>query len=199
VRTVRNDVEIVELTDSTWPLLEKLFGPGGVQGGCWCAFFRMTSGDFRRTSPREHHALVRAEVGAGKPFGLLALRSGDPIGWVAVSPRLDNVRLRTSQIAAPASREQARDLADTWSVTCFFIHRKARRTSLSARLLAAAVDYASARGARFVEGYPVDPEDAKRESASLYHGTVGTFAGAGFELVERRGTRRALMRLGLPR
>jgi len=60
-------------------------------------------------------------------------------------------------------------------------------------LLDAAVEYAKARGARAVEGYPVDTGGEKANSGDLYHGTLSLFLDAGFELVERRGKRRALV------
>jgi GNAT superfamily N-acetyltransferase len=170
-------------------LLERLFGPTGVQGGCWCAFFRMTGPEFRVTDAEEHRAHVRAEVAAGKPVGLIAVLDGEPGGWVAVSPRLDNPRLARSKVAAPPDDTTA----GVWSVTCFYVHRRARRQGLSKALLVAAVRHAVQHGARIVEGYPVQVQ-GPRAAADLYHGTVDTFAAAGFELVERRGANRALMR-----
>jgi hypothetical protein len=56
------------------------------------------------------------------------------------------------------------------------------------------VDFARERGARVVEGYPMDTEGARRSAGDLYHGTLEMFLTAGFTLVERRGTRRALVR-----
>ena len=44
-----------------------------------------------------------------------------------------------------------------WSVVCFFIDARARRQGLMLGLLNAAVAYALSRGARIVEGYPVEP------------------------------------------
>ncbi|UUV35268.1 GNAT family N-acetyltransferase [Amycolatopsis roodepoortensis] len=181
-------MRFAELTDETWPLFERLFGPGGVQGGCWCAFFRLTGPAFKQAGTDGRKAHVRAEVAAGKPLGLLALADDEPLGWVAVSPRPDNPRLERSPVAASAG-----DHAGVWSVTCFYVGRKSRRQGLSAALLRAAVDYAAERGARVVEGYPVEVL-GKRPGADLYHGTVSMFAKAGFDLVECRPPARALMR-----
>lgn len=181
-------MRFAELAEETWPLFERLFGPGGVQGGCWCAFFRLAGPEFTRAGRDGRKARVRAEAAAGKPLGLLALVDDEPLGWVAVSPRPDNPRLARSPVAASTE-----DPAGVWSVTCFYIHRKGRRQGLSGALLRAAVDYAAGRGARVVEGYPVEVQ-GKRPGADLYHGTVNTFAKAGFDLVERRPPARALMR-----
>jgi GNAT superfamily N-acetyltransferase len=111
---------------------------------------------------------------------------------VAVAPRAVYRRLERSRIAKPV--DPAEDLSDVWSVTCFFVHRTTRRAGISAGLLEEAVRYAADRGARVVEGYPVDTHGAKTESASLFHGTLSTFLAAGFQLVELRGPRRALVR-----
>lgn len=73
----------------------------------------------------------------------------------------------------------------------------ARRRGLAAALLEAAVDWARKRGAVSVEGHPVDTEGERRGSGDLYHGTLAMFLSAGFDLVDRRGTRRALVRRAL--
>ncbi|WP_410577837.1 GNAT family N-acetyltransferase [Amycolatopsis sp. lyj-108] len=181
-------MRFAELTDETWPLFERLFGPGGVQGGCWCAFFRLTGPEFKQAGKDGRKAYVRGEVAAGKPLGLLALADDEPVGWVAVSPRPANPRLAKSPVAASAG-----DQTGVWSVTCFYIGRKSRRQGVSVALLKAAVDFAAGRGAQVVEGYPVEVRE-KRPGADLYHGTVSTFTKAGFALVERRPPARALMR-----
>jgi GNAT superfamily N-acetyltransferase len=114
------------------------------------------------------------------------------VGWVAVAPRPVYRRLLRSPVARPV--DPAEDLSDVWSVTCFFIHRTARRAGVAGLLLEEAVRYAAAGGARVVEGYPVDTHGARRASAQLYHGTLTQFQAAGFRVVERRGARRALVR-----
>ena len=47
-----------------------------------------------------------------------------------------------------------------------------------------------------VEGYPVEPNGGINPD-DLYHGALGCFLQAGFRRVERRCTRRALVRLRL--
>ncbi|MGW4398531.1 GNAT family N-acetyltransferase [Amycolatopsis nivea] len=179
--------EFVPLSAETWPLFERLFGPGGVQGGCWCTFFRLSNPDYKaagRDGRKEH---VRSEARDGKPLGLLGIVDGEPLGWVAVSPRKDNPRLARSRVMASA------EPGAVWSVTCFYIHRRGRRRGLASALLRAAVDYAAEQGAETVEGYPVEV-GPRSTSSDLYHGTTGMFADAGFEVVEKRGVARALVR-----
>jgi hypothetical protein len=62
-------------------------------------------------------------------------------------------------------------------------------------LLDGAVDHARASGARFIEGYPVDPEGGRIDVTSGYVGTVGLFEAHGFTRVELTKGRRG----GAPR
>jgi GNAT superfamily N-acetyltransferase len=179
-------MEIVELTERTWPALEELFSANKTVGGCWCVWFMRPNAEVQAGWGADNRAFLRGRL--GEPLGLLALERQEPVGWVAVAPRPAYPRLATSKI----TRSDAGP--DTWSVTCFFVHRRARRQGLAATLLSAAVDFAAGRGAAAVEGHPVDTEGARRSSGDIYHGTLDMFRAAGFELVDRRGTRRALVR-----
>lgn len=179
-------MEIVELSEQTWPRLETLFAANKTVGGCWCVWFMRPHAEVDAGWGEGNRAFLRARLGT--PLGLLALDDHGPAGWVAVAPRASYPRLATSKI----TRSDAGP--DTWSVTCFFVHRRARRQGLAATLLGAAVDFAAARGAAAVEGHPVDTEGARRSAGDLYHGTLDMFRAAGFALVDRRGTRRALVR-----
>jgi GNAT superfamily N-acetyltransferase len=186
---VRVGVHIVGLTEQTWPALERLFGANGAVGGCWCMFFRMSGAEFKRNCGEPNRRSLRDLATSGAPVGLLAMDGDNPLGWVAVAPRADYPRLARSPVAKTAD-----DITDIWSVTCFFIHRTARRNGVAGRLLDAAVDYAAERGAGIVEAYPVDTSVGKIDSSSLYHGTLDMFLSAGFTITHRNGPRRAMVR-----
>lgn len=177
-------MNVLELTSSSWPLLEELFAANKTVSWCYCMWFKQTS---REMDDNDNRAMLKAELGS--PIGLLAVDDDRPVGWVAVAPRAAYSRLAVSKVTAPVSD----DIADVWSVTCFFVHRSARRQGVTRMLLAEAVSYATERGARVVEGYPVDTGGQKTSSGDLYHGTLQLFLDAGFELVEKRGTKRALV------
>lgn len=185
-------VEVKELTEETWPALEKLFGPKGADAGCWCMFFRLPGPDFRTGAYEPNRAALRELAASDEPVGLLAFDGDEAVGWVAVAPRPVYRRLQKSTVAKPVNPDE--DLSGVWSVTCFFIHRGARRSGVSRLLLEAAVRFAADRGARVVEGYPVDTKGERKTSAELYHGTLAVFQAAGFAVVEPRGVRRALVR-----
>jgi GNAT superfamily N-acetyltransferase len=185
-------MRVVELTDELWPVQEKLFGPNGAVEGCWCMWFRQASADHRLNRGEANRKLARELAESREPVGLLAMDGDDALGWVAVAPRSVYRRLERSQVAKPVDADE--DLSQIWSVTCFFIHRTARGRGVAGTLLDEAVKYARKGGARLVEGYPVDTNGSKANSGDLYHGTLSMFLDAGFMLVERRGTRRALVR-----
>ncbi|HEX4723518.1 MAG TPA: GNAT family N-acetyltransferase [Pseudonocardiaceae bacterium] len=189
-------MKIVELTADTWPVLVTLFGPGGAQAGCWCTWFLQSPKQMSANGSAVNRELLHDRVRAGVPTGLLAMSDlGNAAGWVAVAPWPTYPRLGSTKAAKPV--DPAEDLTDVWSVTCLFVHRTARRTGLTSELLAAAVDYAATRGARALEGYPVDTNGEKQHVGGLYHGTLTGFLAAGFHAVDRRG-KQVLVRRNVP-
>lgn len=182
-------MELVPLTRDTWPSLETLFGANKTVGGCWCVWFMRDNKDVQAGWGAANKAFLRDQLGS--PLGLVALADDRPLGWVAVAPHSTYPRLARSKVTTSDAD------ADTWSVTCFFVRRDARRQGLARTLVDAAVDFARERGAVAVEGHPVDTEGERRPADDLYHGTLEMFLAAGFTLVERRGTRRALVRKAL--
>jgi GNAT superfamily N-acetyltransferase len=92
-------------------------------------------------------------------------------------------------------RDEDRDDASVWSVTCFVTRKGYRRLGIGTALARAAPDFARDRGATAVEGYPLLPRaDGRVGSGDLYVGTVGMFEAAGFVEVSRPTERRAVMR-----
>jgi hypothetical protein len=65
-------------------------------------------------------------------------------------------------------------------------------------LLKAAVEYARQQGAEIVEGYPVEPKDAKVPDPFVYTGLASAFRQAGFKEVLRRSGTRPIMRYVFP-
>jgi GNAT superfamily N-acetyltransferase len=185
-------MDIVELTVETWPELVGLFGPNGAQAGCWCTWFLQSPTAMRDNGSDVNRELLHNRVRAGVPTGLLARVDDKAVGWVAVAPWPTLPRLATTKATKPV--DPGENLADVWSVTCLFVHRTARRGGVTGELLAAAVDFAERRGARAVEGYPVDTNGTKQNSGSLYHGTLTGFLAAGFAEVARRGQHQVLVR-----
>jgi GNAT superfamily N-acetyltransferase len=121
--------------------------------------------------------------------GLLAYLDGRPVGWCAVAPRGEFGRVERSPVTKPIDDEEK-----VWAIVCFYLDRRHRRSGVASALLKAAVEHAASKGARVIEGYPVDAKGARKPSAELYHGTASMFAAAGFEEVARRSPTRPMMR-----
>ncbi len=90
------------------------------------------------------------------------------------------------------------DEEPVWSITCFFVARTHRRRGLTVALLRAAARYARERGARVLEGYPVEPKGGRAADTFVYHGLASAFRAAGFHEVARRSETRPIMRFLAP-
>ncbi len=181
--------EIHPVTPDRWPDLEALFGPQGAYGGCWCMWFRLTREQFRRDHGAANRQAMRRIVEAGEVPGLLAYADGRPAGWVSVAPRPVFGSIERSRVLKRIDDEPV------WSIVCFYIDKGFRRQGLMAGLLRAAVEHARGRGARIVEGYPVEPQGGRLPEAwAAYRGLVTAFRGAGFVEVARRSPDQPIMR-----
>ncbi len=181
-------IEVLPLTAERWPDLERLFGPRGACAGCWCMWFRTPRAEFERGKGDGNREALRALVESGPPPGILAYAGAEPVGWCAVAPREAYVLLQRSRILRPL------DDAPVWSIVCFFVSRRHRRRGVTAQLLRAATRFALERGARIVEGYPVEPKDRRVADTFVYHGVASAFRAAGFHEVARRSETRPIMR-----
>jgi GNAT superfamily N-acetyltransferase len=86
------------------------------------------------------------------------------------------------------------DELPVWSVVCFFVGRNQRRKGLTIQLLQAAIDFAKSKGARIIEGYPVEPRAGKAPDVFVYTGLASAFKQAGFTEGLRRSETRPIMR-----
>ncbi len=177
-------------TPSRWKDVETLFGERGACAGCWCMWWRLKRSEFAKGKGEGNRRAFRRIVDRGDAPGILAYDGARPVGWCAVAPREEYPAL-----------ERARSLKrlddrPVWSVTCFFVDREWRRRGLSVRLLRAACDHARRRGARIVEGYPVDPRK-EYPAAWAWTGLRAAFERAGFEEAARPSRTRVIMRRAL--
>jgi GNAT superfamily N-acetyltransferase len=85
------------------------------------------------------------------------------------------------------------DAENVWSVSCFFVDKKARGKGLSVEVLKAAMEFAHSRGANIIEGYPQDLEE-KLPPAFVWTGVMPTFVSAGFREAARRSPKKPIMR-----
>jgi GNAT superfamily N-acetyltransferase len=176
------------LTPSRWKDFEELFGPRGACAGCWCQWIRMPSKEFRAKRGAASKRIMRRLVSSGNAPGLLAYEGRRAVGWVAVAPRAQYRRLEKSRVLKPV------DQAPVWSVPCFFVAADARRRGVTPALLEAAAKHAASRGAKALEGYPVDTGGKTVPAAFVWWGMHSTFRKSGFREIARRSKTRPIMR-----
>ncbi|HSP56355.1 MAG TPA: GNAT family N-acetyltransferase [Dehalococcoidia bacterium] len=180
-------VEVRPVTPGRWGDLEKLFGPSGAYGGCWCMYFRMRSAENARAKGSERKAAMKALVESGQPPGLLAYVDDVPAGWVSLDARERFTMLQYSRMYKPV------DDAPVWTIVCFVVGKKYRRQGLMAELLNGAARWARENGARALEAYPDEP-DGELKGYAGYMGIRPVFDRAGFQEVARLKNGRPVMR-----
>ena len=107
------DLEIYPLDSTRWNDFEILFGERGACGGCWCMSWRLKRSDFERQKGNQNKSAMRTLVEQNRKIGVLAYKDNEPIGWCAVAPREEYLRLENSRVLRRIDNEQI------WSVTCF--------------------------------------------------------------------------------
>ena len=180
--------DIFPVTPDRWDDIEKLFGPRGACGGCWCMFWKLPHKEFEAGQGEGNRLAQKAIIASGRIPGLIAYVEGVPAGWIAVEPRGEYGGLARSRVLAPL------DDKPVWSVTCFFVDKKFRRQGLTVALLEAAVKYVKSKGGKMVEGYPTETKDEKAPAAFIYTGTMSAILQAGFTEAGRRSEKRPIMR-----
>jgi GNAT superfamily N-acetyltransferase len=185
------EITVYPLTPDRWPDLEKLFGLKGAAEGCWCMYWRLPNKQFEQGSGEGNRAAFHNLVEGGAQTGLMAYDDDEPVGWCAVAPRADYLRLKNSKVLAPVDEQPV------WSIPCFFTHKKYRRKGISVLLIRAAIEYARQQGAHILEAYPIAPHKERAPDAFVYTGLLKAFQDAGFVEVERRSETRPIVRYTL--
>ncbi len=163
---------------------------------CCCQYWRMTSGDYGRSSLESRREALRSQLAESPAAGMLAYVDGDPVGWCGFGPRARVGRLVRSRTIPVV------DDVPVWSVYCFTVRVAFRRRGVAKALLDGLVSFASERGAPALEAYPVDTGGSRIHGTAAYVGTVGMFERAGFRRILETAARsdhrpRLLMRLEL--
>ena len=155
-------------------------------------WMRLPAAEWRAGKGDANRRALRRLV-AKRPPGLIAYEGDEPVGWIAVAPREEYVRLGTSRVLAPVPGD------NVWAAPCFFVHASHRGSGVSAALLAAAVAVAREHGARSLEGYPNVNRAERQPAAFVYTGFASTFERAGFSEIARRSPVRPIYRRALAR
>lgn len=196
-------LSIVPANEASCEDLQLIFGNRGAGHVCQCQRYKLQPSESFQSHPIEERAFrLREQTDCGNPgsevtSGLIAYLNGEPVGWCAVEPRPEFTGLIRAFRVPWEGREEDKNDPDVWAVTCFFTRSGFRRRGVSRAMARAAVDFATARGALAIEGYPITTKKAIDEE--LHVGTEATFLEAGFAEVSRPTKRRVVMRIDIQR
>ena len=184
-------LEFDQLTSSTWKKFEAVMGEKGGCGNCWCIYFRLPYKTFQENKPDGNKKMMKQLVKKDRPQGLMASINKEPVGWIALAPREDYMRLANSRVFKPI------DDKPVWSITCFFIKKEFRHKGLSQQLIKGAVDFAKKKKIKTLEAYPAIPYAEKVPHPFLWVGVLSAFIKQGFKIVQQRSKSRAMVRIDL--
>jgi len=74
------------------------------------------------------------------------------------------------------------------------VEKSHRRKGVNVALLKAAIDFGKQRGAKILEGYPVEPKKNPMPDVFAFYGLASAFKKAGFKECLRRSETRPIMR-----
>lgn len=191
----RTRLAIHPLTPDRWHDFVRLLSESGGCAACSCMWPRLRGREYRAGRVRggaANRAAMKRLVAGGTVPGLLAYefdgRTSRVVGWCAVAPRHEYLRIEASRSLKPIDEHSA------WAVPCFYIAKRARARGVATRLLKAAVRFAASRGAKLVEGYPQEPWADKVPGDWVWTGVPALFEKAGFTVAARRARTRPIMR-----
>jgi GNAT superfamily N-acetyltransferase len=184
-------LELAPLTPSNWKMFESLMGEKGGCGNCWCMYFRLPYKTFQENKPDGNKKMMKQLVNRGLPQGLIASMDKEPVGWIAMAPREDYVRVENSRVFKRI------DDKPVWSITCFFIRKEFRHQGLSKQLIKGAVDFAKKKKIKTLEAYPAIPYAEKVPHPFLWVGVLSSFLNSGFKIVRQHSKSRAMVRIEL--
>ncbi len=176
------ELEVLPVTRERFSDLERLFGPRGACGGCWCMWWRLTAREFDAMKGEENRAALAALVDRGEVPGLLAYSGSEPVGWCSVAPRETFPRLERSRLLRRVDDEPV------WSIVCFYVARAERGRGVMTALVRGAIDTCSPREGGSSRPTPWSRRRSGRRPSSSSRGLLGPSSPPGSE--KWRGGRR---------
>ena len=173
--------------------IQTVFGQRDYAARCQCQRLKVAGWIWRDSTLEQRTEALRAQAARGS--GLVAYVDDEPVGWVAVEPRVAYPKLRGSRVPW-TGRSEDKDDPGVWAVTCLVMRKGFRGRGLTYDLARATIDHARARGARALEAYPMITEPGKEITwGELNVGARQVFADAGFVEVSHPTLRRVVMRV----
>jgi len=183
-------ITVQPVSESLFDDVQAVFGSRGQAARCQCQGYRLGWYAQHSDDVRGRRELLRDQVIEG--HGLVAHLDGEPVGWCSLAPRSDYPYLRQTTWKG---RNENKDDASIWAVTCFVTRAGFRRQGVSRALVGGTIDSARDRGARALEAYPMKPAPGKDVPWGEMHvGALSAFLAAGFRIVHTPSLRRAIVR-----
>jgi GNAT superfamily N-acetyltransferase len=151
---------------------------GGWGAGCWCMFPRLGRHEGSALSSAGRRAAMTKLARRPQAPGLLAFEGEEPVGWIAVAPRRELVRVETSPTTPRV------DDLEVWVIPCITVRKGARGRGIAVALIRAAVAHAAEHGAPAVEAYPRAGAGRVGDDNAFF-GTEPMFRRAGFRLIRQ--------------
>jgi len=191
--SIAENIRFEELRPDLWHAVERLFGPNGACGGCWCMWWRAETRNWNEVKGAPAKKMFKNLIQKSKAHGMLAFAGEEPVGWCSFGPRQDFPGLERVRAYKRS------DISDVWSINCFFIHRKWRGKGLVRGLLKAAIEAIRKRGVKIVEAYPATTtKDGRKLTGSLaWTGPIKIFEEQGFKTIQSTNPLKPLVRLEL--
>lgn len=197
-----DELRIVPDNQATWSDLEAIFGTADHPFHCQCQRFKVSGWLWRDTTSEERIEVQRSDTACGDPdpsrtSGLVAYLDDEPVGWVAVEPRVGYPKLRTLRVPW-TGRHEDKDDDGIWAVTCFRVRKGYRGRGITSPLARAAAEHAREQGATAVEGSAMVTQPGVEITWGEVHvGAVQVFEDAGFTQVSAPTKRRRVLRVDL--
>ncbi len=179
------------LTPERWPDFERLFGPRGAYGGCWCMWWRTTRAVFEGRQGEGNRQAMEAIVTGGEAPGILLYSDGEPVGWCSVAPRENFASLGRSRVLKPI------DDKPVWSIVCFYVAKGYRNQGVLHRLIDGAVEWDRENGGTMVGADPSVPKGGRMPPVSSFMGAPEAFLRSGFVEAKRASAAKMIMRKDL--
>ena len=185
---------------ASWEDLQAVFGTADYPGMCYCQHFKTRDCHWASLNGQERQDRLREQTNCDKPrasstTGLVGYLGKEPVGWVAVEPRVAYPRLVRVRTVWTDRNEDKSD-EGVWAVTCFVTRKGYRKRGITYALAAATVEFARERGARALEAYPMITVPGQEITwGELHVGSHQVFAEAGFREVSHPSPRRVVMRV----
>ncbi len=183
-------ITVAPVTEALFDDVQTVFGDRGQPARCQCQGYRQGWYAQHSDDVAGRRELLRDQVIEG--HGLVAHLDGEPVGWCSLAPRSHYGYLRQTTWKG---RNEDREDAGIWAVTCFVTRAGFRHQGVSRALAAGTVELAGEPCARAVEAYPMKPAPGKEVTWGEMHvGKLSSFLAAGYRIVHEPSLRRAVVR-----